>query len=152
MSSWFDFAEAEADFADRVRQLFDGQRHMTLATLRSDGSPRISGTEASFEGGELSLAMMPGSLKAQDLLRDPRLALHSPTLDPPEGDPSSWLGDAKIAGRAVAVVDGQPSADPPDRFRVDITEVVLVKVGTPSDHLVIESWHPGGGLQVRLRR
>lgn len=151
MTSWGEFAAAEPDFADRVVRLFKVQKHMTLATLRRDGSPRISGTEVGFDAEELRLGMMPGSLKALDVLRDPRLALHSPTLDPPPVDPSSWAGDAKIAGRAVAVTD-QEASDASHRFRVDITEVVLTKIGTPADHLVIDSWTPQRGRQTHQRR
>jgi len=80
VTSWSDFARAEPDLARRVQALLETQKHMTLATLRRDGSPRISGTEAQIVEGELTLGMMPGSLKALDLLRDPRLALHSPTV------------------------------------------------------------------------
>lgn len=151
MTSWRDVAAAEPDFAERVRGLFDARKHKTLATLRRDGSPRISAIEANFDDGELRLGTMAGSVKALDLLRDPRLALHSPTVDTPEGDPSSWGGDAKIAGRGVEVTDGR-RVDGARSFRVDIAEVVLTRVGMPPDHLVIESWHPGRGLERRDRR
>jgi hypothetical protein len=151
VTSWNDVAEAQPRLAERVRGLFEAQKHMTLATLRRDGSPRISGTEARFEDGELWLGMMPGSRKALDLRRDPRLALHSPTVDSPQDDPSAWLGDAKIAGRAVEVSDPRANGEA-HRFRIEITEVVLTRVGTPADHLLIESWHPGRGLQRLERR
>ena len=42
-------------------------RDLTLATLRRDGSPRISGTEAHIVDGQIVLGMMPGSMKARDL-------------------------------------------------------------------------------------
>lgn len=150
MPSWGEFAAAEPDFAGRVRGLFTAQRHMTLATLRRDGSPRISGIEVSFSPEHLRLGMMPGSRKALDLLRDPRLALHSPAVDPPPGDPGSWEGDAKISGRAVQEV----GEDPPDashRFTIDIADVVLTKVGTPADHLLIQWWTWGAGMRTRRR-
>ena len=150
MTTWKDFAAAEPDFARRVQQLFERQKHMTLATLRGDGSPRISGTEVEFTTDDVSLGMMSRSLKALDLLRDPRLALHGPSVDPPAGDESSWTGEVKLAGRAVEVTDKE-QPDGSHRFRVDITEVVLTKVGTPADHLLIESWHPDRGLQRRKR-
>ncbi|HEX6491873.1 MAG TPA: pyridoxamine 5'-phosphate oxidase family protein [Candidatus Dormibacteraeota bacterium] len=151
MTSWDDVAAAEPEFAARVRSLFESQKHMTLATLRRDGAPRISGTEVRFADGEVVLGMMPGSRKALDLLRDPRLALHSPTVDPPQSDHSSWAGDAKIAGRAVVSGDPDAARDAP-HFRIDIGEVVLTRVGSPADHLVIESWHPGRGLERIERR
>jgi Pyridoxamine 5'-phosphate oxidase len=150
MASWKDFAAAEPEFSRRVLDIFETQKHMTLATLRRDGSPRISGTEAHVVDGELVLGMMAGSLKARDLLRDSRLALHSPTFDPPDSDPSAWSGDAKVAG--VAVEDlATDLGDDSHRFSIDISEVVLTKVGNPPDHLVIESWRPGRGLRARQR-
>ncbi len=144
MSSWKEFAQDQAAFAERVRRLFEAHKHHTMATLRRDGSPRISGTEVAFDDGELVLGIMAGARRAHDLRRDPRLALHSHTVDPPDDDPSSWSGDAKISGLGVEVTD--------QRFRVDITEVVLTKVGSPADHLVIDSWHPDRGLERQERR
>ena len=151
MTSWTDFAGAQPDLAHRVRQCFAIRKHATLATLRRDGSPRISGIEVDFSDDGLHLGMMPGSLKALDLRRDPRLALHCPTEDTPENDPSSWLGDAKIAGRATEV-SASAGIDEALRFSVDVLEVVHITVGTPADHLVIESWHPDRGLDHRKRR
>jgi hypothetical protein len=150
MTSWERFTGAEPEFAARVRGLFTARKHMALATLRRDGSPRISGTELEFSGGEVWLGMMPGSLKALDLRRDPRLALHAPMEDAVEGAESSWAGDAKLAGRAIEVSD-PAGVDQPHRFRIELTEVVLTRVGDPADHLVIESWHPERGREVRRR-
>jgi Pyridoxamine 5'-phosphate oxidase len=151
MVSWDEFARQEPTFAEQVHGCFVVRKHCTLATLRKDGSPRISGTEVQFADGQLWLGMMPGSLKALDLRRDPRLALHSPTVDPPEDDATGWPGEAKVSGRAVE--HGDPSSDEGGhRFRVHIGEVVFTRVGQPADHLVIQSWHPGRGLQERRRR
>lgn len=152
MASWNDVAAANAALAEGVRKTFAVRKHATLATLRRDGSPRISGTEVEFaDDGEIYLGMMPGSRKALDLRRDPRLALHCPTVDAPPDRPDAWLGDGKISGRAVEVSD-PARTDAEHRFRVDVEEVVLTRVGTPADHLVIESWHPGRGLQRIARR
>jgi hypothetical protein len=103
--------------------------------------------------------MMPGSRKALDLRRDPRLALHSASLDPPD-DPSSWAGDAKLSGRALEVDDparlrqlgAGDEAGSAHLFRVDITELVHTRVGEPADHLVIELWQEGRGLRQMRRR
>lgn len=138
---------AQPRFADAVVGVFGTGKHKTLATLRRDGSPRISGIEAEFADGECWLGMMPGSVKLGDVRRDPRLALHSPTADPPTDSPSTWRGEAKIAGRAVETPRGEGHW-----FRVDISEVVLTTVGTPADHLVIESWHPDRGYSRVERR
>jgi hypothetical protein len=142
---WQDVVAADADFAAHVRRCFAIRKHATLATLRKDGSPRISGTEVEFDDdGEIYLGMMPDSRKARDLLRDPRLALHCPTEDAPEGKPDDWIGDAKIAGAGVEV-----PAEGHHRFRIDVTEVVVTKVA--GDRLVIKSWHPDRGVETRDR-
>ncbi|MGB8962209.1 MAG: pyridoxamine 5'-phosphate oxidase family protein [Pseudonocardiaceae bacterium] len=151
MTSWTDFAAAQPDLARRVKQCFAIRKHATLATLRRDGSPRISGIEVDFDDDGLYLGMMPGSLKALDLRRDPRLALHCPTEDTPPDDPGSWLGDAKVAGRAIETF-GSAGVDEAHRFLLDILEVVHTRVSSSGDLLVIESWHPDRGLQRRERR
>ena len=82
MAAWRDVERQQPEFAQRVRQLFDARRHKTIATLRADGSPRISGIEAAFEDGDLVFGSMPNARKGADLHRDPRFALHSATTDP----------------------------------------------------------------------
>jgi hypothetical protein len=150
MASWQEIEKDAPEFAGRVRKVFGSGKHKTIATLRADGSPRISGNECEFADGEVTFGMMDGSLKLADVRRDPRIALHSPTLDPPEE--GRWEGDAKLSGRATEVP--APPDTPHDGagfFRIDITEVVLTYVGDPADHLVIESWHAGRGYRRRTR-
>jgi hypothetical protein len=100
MTAWRDVEKAVPEFSARVRRIFDAHKHKTIATLRADGGPRISGIEAEFADGELTFGSMTGARKGADLHRDPRFALHSPSVDPPEDDPAGWTGDAKIAGPA----------------------------------------------------
>ena len=122
-----------------------------MATLRRDGSPRISGTELEFRDGRVRLGMMPSSLKLLDVRRDPRVAIHSPTLEPPAGPPSAWPGDAKIAGRLVEIepLDSEPPGT--TSFEVDLAEVVLTCVDETNTLLVIESWHEGRGWSRQTR-
>jgi hypothetical protein len=157
MATWSEIEAAAPELAGRARAVFDAHKHKLLATLRRDGSPRISGIEATIADGELWLGMMPGSRKALDLRRDPRLALHSASDDPPD-DPATWAGDAKLSGRAVevddpALLERLGAGDQADAhlFRVDITELVHTRVGDPADHLVIDLWREGAGLR-RMRR
>jgi hypothetical protein len=92
---------------------------------------------------------MAGTGRAEDLRRDPRVAVHSQGVDPPEGDPGAWSGEAKLSGRAVELAVGAQQAS--DRFRIDVADVVLTRVGTPANHLVIERWSPDAGLVRRER-
>lgn len=139
MTAWREFEAAEPEFARRVRGLFDAHKHKTIATLRADGSPRISGIETTFADGELTFGSMPNARKGADLRRDPRCALHSATVDPVEGAEAQWPGEAKIAGRALGE-DGE-------RFRVDVAEVVHTHLNEAATLLVVEWWTPGGGLR-----
>jgi len=146
MAAWHDVERAEPEFARRVRGLFDARRHKTIATLRADGSPRISGIEAVFEEGGLFFGSMPNARKGADLRRDPRFALHSATVDPVEGSEAAWPGEAKISGRAVLV--GPTTRGPAgDRFRADIAEVVHTHLDPAATMLVVEWWTPERGLR-----
>jgi hypothetical protein len=160
MASWNEIETSAPEFARTVRELFDAHRHKVMATLRRDGSPRVSGIEVEFRDGDMWIGTMPGSLKGKDLLRDPRVAVHSASEDPGD-DPGSWPGDAKVAGRAVEVTDPEVvTATVPEGeamtgshvFRLDITEAVHTRVGDPADHLVIQSWREGDGLRRIERR
>src|SRR5262249_38280197 len=147
MATWNDLEREEPAFAARVRALFDARKHKTIATLRAYGSPRISGIEVEFTDGQLTFGSMPDARKGADLVRDPRFALHGPTVDPPEGNPSGWTGEAKVAGRAVLV--GAREGDTAGQlFRADLDEVVLTRLTDAGDRLLIEVWRPG----VALRR
>ena len=159
---WGELERAEPAFAERVRARFDVQKHKLLATVRADGSPRLSGVEVTFRDGDLWLGMMPDSRKGADLRRDPRFALHTSSPDPSDDDPSAWIGDAKLDGQALAVTDrdevrrfaNAQEQMPPgafDLFRVEIDRVTTVRVGDPPDHLVIETWTPDRG-RTQTRR
>ena len=147
MTTWQDFEQAAPEFAQRVRALFDAHRHKTIATLRADGSPRISGIETAFDKGELVFGSMPNARKGADLARDPRFALHSATVDPIEGAEAQWPGEAKISGKAVAA---GPMSEGPDgeSFRADIAEVVHTHLNEAATMLVIDWWTPLHGLRT----
>jgi hypothetical protein len=153
MAGWRQIVDSAPEFARRVQQMFDARVHKTMATLRKDGSPRISGIECEFKDGQLRFGSMKGSMKSLDLKRDPRLALHGPSNDPPN-DPMQWPGEAKITGRAIEITNtGQAgNTETPSGHSdvVDVKEVVLTRVGG-MDHLVIEQWHEDRGLVTSKR-
>ena len=146
MPKWSEVERADPEFALRVRQSFDAGRHKTIATLRADGSPRISGIECEFVDGELRFGSMLDSRKLADLLRDPRFALHGPTVHPEHGNEGEWPGEAKIAGRAVSAGPVSEGEDPQgEMFVADVTEVVFTGLNDDATRLVIESWAPDRG-------
>ena len=148
MASWAEVREGAAELAAAVEERFAVRKHCTIATLRADGSPRISGIEVRIEPDAVTIGSMPGAVKARDLQRDPRFALHSATIDPSEDDPSQWPGEAKVAGRVVATDGPQDEAH---AWRLDVHEVVLTRIDPEGRGLEITSWHEGRGVRVRHR-
>jgi hypothetical protein len=150
--AWKAIEQTEPEFAARVRRLFEAGRHKTIATLRADGAPRISGIECEFTDGDLRFGSMTGSRKGADLHRDPRFALHGPTFHPEEGKEREWPGEAKIAGRAIPAraVTTDDAGEQPDgeMFVADITEVVVTGLDAEATKLVVESWTPARGLRT----
>ncbi|MGP3976425.1 pyridoxamine 5'-phosphate oxidase family protein [Streptomyces sp. 8N114] len=155
--SWDEFRKAEPGFAETVEQRFKKYTHHVLATLRKDGSPRLTGLEADFRAGEMWLGMMPNSLKALDLRRDPRFAMYA---NPGSGTEMDG-GDVRVSGRAVEVTDPEEiavwAACAPDGglpevfhlFRVAVEEVVRVSI--EGEEIVFRTWRPGGPLRT-IRR
>ena len=148
MATWSEFAAEEPEMASRTQSLFDAGRHKTMATLRADGSPRISWIECAFDGGQLTFGSMSNSRKGADLARDPRFALHGPTFHPIEGQEAMWPGEAKVAGRAL--VRSTPDDDG-ESFVADIDEVVVTHLNNDATKLVVEWWTPAGGRR-RIER
>ncbi len=150
MARWEDVASAAPELAAAAEGFLLARTHQTIATLRADGSPRISGTESTIAVGELWFGSMWEARKALDLRRDTRFALHSGSEDPP-----AWAGDAKVTGRAEEVDDpdrwaevyGEPRKDPAHLFRAEILEVAVVRLSEARDRLVIESWREGRGVR-----
>jgi hypothetical protein len=101
MTTWQQFTEA----APRIAAVFSRRHAATgnlclLATLRSDGFPRISPIEPRIFENRLWLVGMQGTTKFRDLGRDPRFCLHTATADPEVKD-----GDAKLWGVVENVQD-----------------------------------------------
>ncbi|KQX53427.1 MULTISPECIES: pyridoxamine 5'-phosphate oxidase family protein [unclassified Streptomyces] len=151
---WPAFEAAEPELAATVRARFGQYTHHALATVRRDGSPRLSGIEADFRFGELWLGMMPNSRKALDLRRDPRFAL----LANPGPGTDMGGGDVRVSGRAVEVTDPETvdryaaeagAPRPFHLFRVEPAEVVRTWVD--DDEIVLHTWTAAGPTRV-LRR
>jgi hypothetical protein len=156
VTSWGEFEQQEPVLAAAVRARFEAgetAKHHVLATLRADGSPRVSGSEVGFLDGELWLGSMPGARKARDLQRDPRCAIHAHP-----GDSSMAGGDAKVSGRLTEVTDeatrrqflGDEHTDEAAHlFLLDLAEAVLTTV--ENDELVVSLWRPGQPVRVVRR-
>ncbi len=151
--TWAEFADA----APHIAEIFQ-RRHRAagnlcmLATLRSDGFPRISPMEPRIFEDQLWISGMPDTTKYRDLQRDPRLCLHTATVDTAVSE-----GDAKLWGRAYVVpydelhrrfaaalfdeIGLDLREQEFDLIGVDITGASAVEVH--DDHLDITVWKPG---------
>jgi general stress protein 26 len=155
MPSWSRFEADAPEFAADVRKLLDAHTHKTIATVRRDGSPRISGIETSLIDGELWIGSMWQAVKARDLQRDPRFALHSGS-----DEPAKWRGDAKVAGIAEEITDPERVQEingsnappgPSHLFRLDLREVSTVGLDDERKSLIIRVWKPDRGVRTIKR-
>lgn len=147
-TSWADVVAEAPELAGSVVERFAAHRHHVLATLRRDGSPRVSGTEVTLLDGELWLGSMWMARKAADLRRDPRCAVHAHT-----GDGSMDDGDAKLDAVAEELEGerreevlrrlGAPPG-PAHLFLLHPVRVVVTGLNGRGDGIVVRSWSAGG--------
>ncbi len=151
--NWQEFAATAPELAVIGEQCFVRTGLALVGTLRRDGWPRISPVEPYIVDGELMLGMMWRSRKALDLLRDPRVVVHSTTSNRQGTD-----GDFKLYGRAVneadpkrrqgyadaleAKIDWRPK-EPYHLFSVDIVSAAFVVFGKERFGM---RWTPNRGL------
>mgnify|MGYP000935243965 CR=1 FL=1 len=160
--TWSTVHAAAPDLAERALAILTSTTNNVMATIRADGSPRVSGIDPFVVDGELWIGSMPGSRKAADLARDPRFALHAVPWESrriKDGRPDPGDADAKVTGRASLVTDPevharvwgalgeQMAGEAPagDLFALDITSVVAVSVD--GEELVIDRWTADEGLR-----
>lgn len=114
----YDLPDPAEYFRAETRGLLDGTAVAHLATVLPDGSPHCIPVFVGTEGDWVAIFTGPGSRKARNLRRDPRVAL---SLAPPDnpfspvivrGRVTEWLeGDAawEIVDRIAARYTGSPT-------------------------------------------
>jgi len=153
--SWDEFALACTELASLGEERLRGRELCLVGTLRRNGYPRISPVEPEFVDGELMLGMMWRSPKALDLLRDPRLVVHSVVSDRMGSE-----GDFKLYGQALDVrdpdrraayraaikarIDWEPSEPHYHLFAVDVESAGFVVFSGERYGL---AWSPERGLR-----
>jgi hypothetical protein len=154
--TWDEFEAACPEIAGLARERFTKDELVMLGTTRPDGSPRVSPCEVDFAAGHLFLGMMWQSQKARDLLRDPRITVHSVPSD--KMNPG---GDVKLYGRAVDVMDADLRAafreeimrridwapDEPNYhlFSLDVERAGFISFGDHNERAM--AWDPARGLR-----
>jgi len=153
---WEAFQAAAPEMAPLAAEQFARTGVALLGTLRRDGSPRISPIEPVIAHGPLLLGMMWHSMKALDLLRDPRCVLHS-AVTSVEGTE----GECKLYGRALAAQDTELRArhhraftehwgsSAPASFHVfslEIASAAYITYDGDAGQMLVKRWNPQMGL------
>ncbi len=124
-----------------------------VATVRRDGSPRLSPVEPFVLEGDLLLSMLWDSYKARDLLRDPRVLVHSivTARDGSEGElklrgSAHEEGDLALQRRYADAVGADLGWHPePGRFHlfsIGISDVTFIRYDEPTGDQFVASWPP----------
>ncbi|MDQ4024584.1 MAG: pyridoxamine 5'-phosphate oxidase family protein [Actinomycetota bacterium] len=151
---WQQLRALEPRLAERGERLLGEPGVVLVATLRDDGSPRLSPTEPLFWRGDLWLSMMLGSRKARDLMRDPRILVHNVVTNRDGRE-----GEFKVRGRALAQRDEQLQTDyaatvsrtlgwSPEvgrfhLFSVDIDDVTFIRYDPETGDQYVARWPDG---------
>jgi hypothetical protein len=133
---WSSFRAACPPLADLAAGWIAERHILMLGTVRVDGSPRISAVECDVVDDDLCSGMIWQTRKALDLVRDPRLTVHSlpPGLSNPEGDVKLYGVAVSLEGpdkrayeRVLHERVGWSPTDPYHCFAYDITSAGLVR-------------------------
>ena len=168
MATWKELTQEAPEIAGLAERRLAATGLLMLATLRSDGFPRISPVEPVLAGDRLVLhddklwlGMMVDSTKSRDLRRDGRCGLHTATADKQVSQ-----GDVKLWGTATPVTDHTTLARFSDdifesvgfRFEVgsfdafDIDLLGASSVEVADDVMYVKTWKPGKGVTVSEKR
>ncbi|HEY5360721.1 MAG TPA: pyridoxamine 5'-phosphate oxidase family protein [Streptosporangiaceae bacterium] len=150
---WSDVEHRQPRLAGLAQERLIAPGVVLVATIRQDGTPRLSPVEPCVLDGDLWLSMMWQSTKARDLLRDPRILVHSVITDR-----DGTEGELKIRGTAQAehdpavqrryadAVAGSLGWEPePGRFHlfaVDIDQVTFMHYDPPTGDQHVAMWPP----------
>jgi Pyridoxamine 5'-phosphate oxidase len=155
--TWDELELAAPEIASLGKERLEHSRVALVATLRPDGSPRISPIEPYFAQGHLLFGAMAWTLKARDLERDSRCNLHSAVSGPDAGE-----GELKLYGRAIEAGDelrdacregwwtGQPR-ESARVFSLAIEEAAFVTWDYDRGEMTLRRWSPEGGVRTTRR-
>jgi hypothetical protein len=155
--NWHDLETAAPEIARLGKERLDQTRVALHATVRADGSPRISPIEPYLSQGQLLFGSMSWSVKTRDLLRDPRCVLHSAITAPDNGE-----GELKLYGRAGEVDDEiragclegwwqERAANAATVFALNIEQATFVSWDTAHGEMTVRRWSPGRGVSETSR-
>jgi hypothetical protein len=162
MSTYAEFEAAAPTLATPIRERLQEAGLTFLATIRRDGSPRISPIEVEFIDGHLYFGSMPEAQKARDLARDPRCSLITPIIDKKD-----MRGEGKLVAEARLVTDVAEAervlhtsaegngGDPEDLLGSPVYEILVRGASwqyVENDAWTTKSWKEGDHVRTRVRK
>jgi hypothetical protein len=150
---WEGLVTRQPRLADVAAARLLGPGVLLVVTLRRDGTARLSPVEPYVMDGELWLSMMWRSWKALDLLRDPRVLVHSVVTarDGAEGEVKirGTAREERDPGRqqryARGVADALGWEPEPGRFHlfaVEISDVTFIRYDGATGDQFVTCWPP----------
>jgi hypothetical protein len=149
---WADLQDSQPRLAELGYHRLVEPGVLLVATIRKDGTPRVSPVEPIVMDGELWLSMMLGSTKARDLLRDDRILVHNIVASP-----DGAHGEFKVRGtahhetspevhaayahRVASTLDWRPEPGHFHLFAVRVESVTYVRYDDGDQYLT--TWPPG---------
>jgi PPOX class probable F420-dependent enzyme len=103
-----------APLPDDVRALFEGANFAHLATLMPDGAPHSVAIWAGLEGDDVVFFTQDGSLKANNMAKDPRVAISITDHDNP-------YRTAQLRGEVVEVRGAEAAHELADQLALKYT-------------------------------
>ena len=151
---WSELERRQPRLADLGRQRLLDPGVVLVATIRRDGTPRLSPVEPFVVDGELWLSMLWQSTKAADLARDPRILVHS-VVTSRNGEE----GEFKVRGHAIREKDSgvqrrysdavagalgwKPEPGHFHLFAIDIDHLSYLRYDDPTGDQHVTQWPPG---------
>jgi Pyridoxamine 5'-phosphate oxidase len=151
---WSDIEHTQPRLARLGHQRLLEPGVVLVVTLRQDGTARLSPVEPLVMDGDLWLCMMWQSAKARDLLRDPRVLVHSVITSRdgaegefkvrgtarPENDPAV---QRRYADEVAGSLGWSPQPGQFHLFAVDISLVSFISYDPATGDQHVASWPPG---------
>jgi hypothetical protein len=122
----------------------------------------VNPVEAHFVNRDLAHALMKDSVKALDLLRDPRAYLHTPILDAALGTPGEFklraralpVGDEATRAAIADAVEERSGWRPPDDwhfFTIDVESAAFHDYVLAEEVPLVKRWTPTRGFEAFTR-
>ena len=151
---WIEMAQRQPHLAEVGRRRLIDPGVLLVATIRRDGTPRLSPVEPYVLDGALLLSMMWQSTKAVDLRRDPRVLVHSIVtsrdgakgefklrgMGQVEDDP---LVQHRYATAVAASLGWQPEPGRFHLFNIDIEDITYIRYDDATGDQYLTAWPPG---------